>query len=241
MFYSDCSTSCHWGCAVMIRWYGSLSCCMCQNGQALCSPFHSSSSAPPPLCGLCTSCPRGAIGGVHACVCVWPSVYTSEMDRMRWWRRGMGSHFWENKIEIACMWSPGASPRQRDYSDSLLGRHLAMWKRNIGIYNTASMTLNCPRSRELPHYSNIFTALLCSRDWLIISDEAGQRSAFLRWFRLACDLRSIKTAVNLLLRYTEAESVFKCLAALSIILYRHWYTRGTVHFSRIPVFFQVLN
>lgn len=147
---------------VMLWWYqswfihcnGSLSLCMCQRPSTL--QFIS-------LLILCASVslqlmymlPQGCRWGAHAYVCVWPSVYTSKRGRMRWWWRGMGSLFWANKIEIACIRSPGASPRQGDYSDSLLGRHLTMWNRNIGINNTTSMTLNCPQSHDLPNCSNV--------------------------------------------------------------------------------------
>lgn len=71
---------------------------------------------------------------------------------------------------------------------------------------------------------------------MIISDEAGQRSDFPRWFRLACDLRSIKAAINLLLLRTEATSAFKASAAHYVIVHTRRYSRDAGSISRIPMF-----
>lgn len=73
---------------------GSLSCCMCQKGQTLCSPFHSSSSAPPSLSGLCMSCPRGAIG-----VCVRVFVCDQVCTRAKWTEWGGGREEWGHSFE----------------------------------------------------------------------------------------------------------------------------------------------
>lgn len=99
MIYSNCSIHRHWGHAVImskpiICCNGSLSCCMCQKGQTLCSPFHSSSSAPPSLSGLCMSCPRGAIG-----VCVRVFVCDQVCTRAKWTEWGGGREEWGHSFE----------------------------------------------------------------------------------------------------------------------------------------------